>query len=145
MLNKKHYKEILCCLFLFCGFFFGFLVVISGKQQIPFLFNMEEQPDSYDSKWSVFFLPCTATIVYILITFIQTHPKLYNIPWMKKKTKEEAIKLTNDCIGQFKTVSVFFFILLEIISVLLPSLFLWISIVLIFVYIYLFIKYLKSL
>ena len=144
MLNKK-YKDMLSCLFLGCGFVFGLLVVISNIQQIPIHFNFVGQPDSYNNKWDIFFLPCTATIVYLLINFIQKHTELYNIPWTKKKAKEEAVKLTNSLIGLFKLVSVSFFILLEIISVILPSFVLWLSLALILIYTGLIIKYLKSL
>ena len=83
---------------------------------IPIHYNIYGTADSYGSKWTLIIWPIIALIIYAMLTILNGHPEMFNIP-VKLTEKNESI-LVNIAsrtirIVKFFTILLFFFISIQ--------------------------------
>ena len=82
---------------------------------IPTHFNMKGLPDDHGSKASIFMLPAIISLVYILLTFLNRYPHLFNYPQsITADNAKEAYTSATKLISIIKLIIIIFTVILSI-------------------------------
>lgn len=122
------------------GFAFAIIVGFSNVKIIPLHINIHGEVDNYDSKWELFILPTIALLIYLLMSWLERSPQLYNFPSSKKHSRKEQEKIGVELISWLK-VTVLMFVLIEILLIVKPDLVLWTTLSFTVLLLYVCIKY----
>ena len=97
--------------------------------------------DNYGSKWELFILPTIALLIYLLMSWLERSPQLYNFPSSKKHSRKEQEKIGVELISWLKVITVLMFVLIEILMITNPYLVLWAALPFVALLLYVCIKY----
>ena len=134
-------KKVLPILTLGIGFSFAIIVGFSNVEIIPLHINIHGEVDNYGSKWELFILPTIALLIYLLMSWLERNPQLYNFPSSKKHSRKEQEKIGVELISWLKVITVLIFVLIEILMITNPYLVLWATLPFITLLLYVCIKY----
>ena len=134
-------KKSLPILALGIGFSFAIIVGFSNVEIIPLHINIHGEVDNYGSKWELFILPAIALLIYLLMSWLERNPQLYNFPSSKKHCRKEQEKIGVELISWLKVITVLIFVLIEILMITNPYLVLWTTLPFIALLLYVCIKY----
>ena len=134
-------KKSLPILALGIGFAFAIIVGFSNVEIIPLHINIHGEVDNYGSKWELFILPAIALLIYLLMSWLERNPKLYNFPSSKKHSRKEQEKIGVELISWLKVITVLMFVLIEILMITNPYLVLWTTLSFTVLLLYVCIKY----
>jgi uncharacterized membrane protein len=62
---------------------------ISGP--IPIHFNIYGQPDNYAGKWSLWLFPGIGIFIYLMLTFLNRYPNVFNFPVEKTEQNKKRL------------------------------------------------------
>lgn len=119
------------------GFAFAIIVGFSNVEIIPLHINIHGEVDNYGSKWELFILPAIALLIYLLMSWLERNPQLYNFPSSKKHSRKEQEKIGVELISWLKVITV----LIEILMIVKPYLVLWTTLSFTVLLLYVCIKY----
>ena len=134
-------KKSLPILALGIGFAFAIIVGFSNVEIIPLHINIHGEVDNYGSKWELFILPAIALLIYLLMSWLERNPQLYNFPSSKKHGRKEQEKIGVELISWLKVITVLIFVLIEILMITNPYLVLWATLPFTVLLLYVCIKY----
>ena len=134
-------KKVLPILTLGIGFSFAIIVGFSNVKIIPLHINIHGEVDNYGSKWELFILPAIALLIYLLMSWLERNPQLYNFPSSKKYSRKEQEKIGVELISWLKVITVLIFVLIEILMITNPYLVLWTTLSFTVLLLYVCIKY----
>ena len=97
--------------------------------------------DNYGSKWELFILPAIALLIYLLMSWLERNPQLYNFPSSKKHSRKEQEKIGVELISWLKVITALIFVLIEILMITNPYLVLWTTLSFTVLLLYVYIKY----
>ena len=123
------------------GFAFAIIVGFSNVKIIPLHINIHGEVDNYGSKWELFILPAIALLIYLLMSWLERNPQLYNFPSSKKYSRKEQEKIGVELISWLKVITVLIFVLIEILMITNPYLVLWTTLSFTVLLLYVCIKY----
>lgn len=123
------------------GFAFAIIVGFSNVEIIPLHINIHGEVDNYGSKWELFILPAIALPIYLLMSWLERNPQLYNFPNSKKHSRKEQEKIGVELISWLKVITVLIFVLIEILMITNPYLVLWTTLSFTVLLLYVCIKY----
>lgn len=136
-LIKKYFPLIALTI----GFGFAIIVGNSDTQNIPLHINIHGEIDNYGSKWEIFILPAIALFIYLLMSWLERNPQVYNLPISKKHSRKEQEKIGVELISWLKVITVLMLVLIEILMITNPYLVLWATLPFITLLLYVCIKY----
>ena len=123
------------------GFAFAIIVGFSNVEIIPLHINIHGEVDNYGSKWGLFILPAIALLIYLLMSWLERNPQLYNFPNSKKHSRKEQEKIGVELISWLKVITVLMLILIETLLIVKPDLVLWTTLSFTVLLLYVCIKY----
>lgn len=88
-------------------------------EAIPTHFNFKGVADGYGSKATLFILPSIATAIYILMTYLNQYPHIFN--YMVKITVDNAEQQYRSATRLLRGVKLFVIVLFSIISIMITT------------------------
>lgn len=88
-------------------------------ETIPTHFNFKGVADDFGSKATIFILPSIATAIYVLMTYLNQYPHIFN--YMVKITEENAENQYRSATRMLRWVKLFVVVLFSIISIMITT------------------------
>lgn len=137
-------KKAISILALLIGFAFAIVVVCGDMETIPIHINIYGEIDDYGSKWTVVCLPVVSTLSYLLMSWFERKPQLYNLPTSHRKSRAEQEKIAVKLVEWLKVITTLMLIAIEVLMIVQVDLVLWIAITGIILTSYVCIKYIRE-